>query len=333
MSSRTNSQSAIGKPVKIEKLTEILGDAVIKIVSSAEVTITHAAPIHEAMDSCAITFSSRTDKKAVDLIRTTKAGVILCSEETPINDLVDNHKSFIVVTNPRLSFLRLVQALFAEPKPVGVHSTAEIDPDAEIHPDSYIGPFAYVGKCVVGKGTVIWGHSHIYSKTRIGCNVVIHAGTIIGADGFGYHRNDKGELEKFPHIGGVLIENDVEIGANVCIDRGTLGDTIIRCGAKIDNFVHIAHNVIVGQHTAVIAHAMIGGSTQIGDYAWIAPSACLRDGISVGENATVGLGALAVKDVPDKATVMGVPARASEEYKLILKTLNRLVENNDQLSD
>ena len=97
----------------------------------------------------------------------------------------------------------------------------------------------------------------------VGKNVIIHSNTVIGADGFGYQRNKDGSFEKFPHIGGVIIEDHVEIGANTCIDRGALGNTIIRNGAKIDNLVHIAHNVVIGQNTAVIANAMIGGS-----YGW-----------------------------------------------------------------
>lgn len=149
---------------------------------------------------------------------------------------------------------------------------------------------------------------------------------MIGADGFGYQRNESGELEKFPHLGGVVIEDNVEIGSNTCIDRGTLGDTIIREGSKIDNLVHIAHNVIVGRHAIVIAHSMVGGSVRIGDYAWVSPSACLRDVISIGDRSTVGLGAVVVKDVPDGGTVMGTPARPAEEYKAYLKALEKIMK-------
>jgi UDP-3-O-[3-hydroxymyristoyl] glucosamine N-acyltransferase len=154
--------------------------------------------------------------------------------------------------------------------------------------------------------------------------VIIHAGTVIGADGFGYERNEDGTFEKFPHLGGVVIEDDVEIGANACIDRGTLAPTRIREGAKIDNLVHIAHNVDVGRHAAVIAHAMIGGGTRIGDYGWVAPCACLRDGIVIGTRSTVGLGAVVTKSIGDDATVMGAPARGASEYKASLDAIKRL---------
>ncbi|WP_082077930.1 UDP-3-O-(3-hydroxymyristoyl)glucosamine N-acyltransferase [Thermus filiformis] len=316
------------KRIELEKIIEVLGGDVLRVIGPIKRTVTHPAPIREARDESAVTFCRKAGFEALDLIRSTKAGVILCPEDVAFDESEFSGKTIIKVRNPRLSFMRLVEAFFSQPKPRGIHPTAVIESDAEIHPEVYIGPFTYVGtKCIIGEGTVIYGHVHIYSNTRIGRNVTIHAGTVIGADGFGYERDENGELEKFPHIGGVLIEDNVEIGANTTIDRGTLGDTIIREGAKIDNLVHIAHNVVVGRNAAVIAHAMVGGSTHIGDYAWIAPSACLRNGVSIGDRAMIGLGALVVSDVPEGTTVMGVPARASEEYKKILKTLKKLVEN------
>jgi len=311
--------------IKLTKVLDALGDAVITVIGPTERIITHPAPIQEAQDERAITFSRHGGAKGLQLIQDTKAGVVICKDDPPLGELATSGKTFIIVEKPRLSFLRLVRTLFVEPKPRGIHPTAVINPETNIHPDAFIGPFTYVGsKCEIGAGTVIYGHVHIYSKTRIGRNVIIHAGTVIGADGFGYERNERGELEKFPHVGGVVIEDNVEIGANTCVDRGTLGNTVIREGAKVDNLVHIAHNVVVGRHAAVIAHAMVGGSTRIGDYAWIAPSACLRDVISIGERAIVGLGALVVKDVQDGTTVMGVPARPAEEYKLTLRALRQL---------
>lgn len=146
-------------------------------------------------------------------------------------------------------------------------------------------------------------------KIKMGIGIKIGKGTIIGADGFGYERNEKNELEFFPHIGGVIIEDDVEIGCNVCIDRGVLGDTIIHKGVKIDNLVHIAHNVEIGKHTAIIANAMIGGSVKIGSYSWIAPSASILNGVTIGNNVIIGMGAVVLKDISDGETWAGVPAK------------------------
>ena len=137
--------------------------------------------------------------------------------------------------------------------------------------------------------------------------------TTIGGTGFGYEKNTDGEFELFPHIGGVRIEKNVDIGANTCIDRGTLGNTIIGAGSKIDNLVHIAHNVKIGRNCAIIAHSMIGGSTVINDNCWVAPSACVRDGISIGSNSIIGLGSVVVKPIPDNEVWAGNPARKFEK--------------------
>lgn len=311
------------KSVKLAEILSFLGNAVVAVIGSIERVVTHPASIQEAQSELAITFSSHGEAEDLQRIEATKAGIVICGTNRL---LADRDKTFVFVENPRLSFLRLMKAFFVDPNPKGVHPTAIIDSGAEVHPSVYVGPFTYIGDCEIGSGTVIHGHVHVYSKTRIGRNVTIHTGTVIGADGFGYERNEADEFEKFPHIGGVVIGDGVEIGVNTCIDRGTLGDTIIHEGAKIDNLVHVAHNVVIGHHAAVIAHAMIGGSARIGDHAWIAPSACIRDGISVGQGAMVGLGAVVVKDVEDGATVMGVPARPMEEFKSELQTLRRLAK-------
>jgi UDP-3-O-[3-hydroxymyristoyl] glucosamine N-acyltransferase len=161
----------------------------------------------------------------------------------------------------------------------------------------------------VGSGTQIHAGVHICSPARIGRNVVLKSGCVIGGDGFGYERNEEGIFEKFPHLGGVVIEDDVEIGSNTCVDRGTLSDTVIGRGTKIDNLVHVAHNVKIGKHCAVIALAMVGGGTQIDDGAWIAPTACLRNGVVIGKQALVGMGAVVTKNVECGETVIGVPAK------------------------
>lgn len=295
----------------------------------ADREIGRAMPIHEATETTDVTFCSRAGEAGTALMRETGAGVVLCPESSEVSTLADTGRTFVAVADPRLAFLRVVGRFFADKPERGIHPTAVIDAGAAVADDVYIGPFVWIARdCTVGEGSVIHAHVSLYPKTRIGRNVTVHAGTVIGADGYGYQRNERGELEKFPHIGGVVIEDGVEIGSNTSIDRGTLGDTVLRQGARIDNQVHIAHNVVVGRHAAVIANAMIGGSTTIGDGAWIAPSACVRDRLSIGANATVGLGAVVVKDVPDGVTVIGAPARPADEYKRFLTAAAKLAGGN-----
>lgn len=219
--------------------------------------------------------------------------------------------SFLVVENPRLEFIRLVREFFPPDRPPpGVHPLAVVDPSSSVAAGASVGAGCYIGPDVlIARDTILFPNVTIYGPADIGAECRIHSGAVIGADGFGYERNEDGELEPFPHIGGVWIGRNVHVGANTCIDRGSLEDTIIERGARIDNLVHIAHNVHIGRDTAVIASSMIAGSVRVGDRAWIAPSAAVMNKRTVGDDATVGLGAVVVKDVPAGATVKGVPAK------------------------
>lgn len=172
------------------------------------------------------------------------------------------------------------------PHGVFVHRTASVDESAKLFPLCYVGPNVTIGKhCVVGPGACI------------------------GQPGFGYEKQGDGSQLYRGHSMGVIIEDDVHIGANACVDQGRHRPTRIGTGSRIDNLVHIAHNVEIGRDCLVIACSMLAGSVVVGDGAQIAPSAAVRDWRTVGEGALVGLGAVVVKDVPDGATVMGVPAR------------------------
>lgn len=317
--------------IDLKTAINFIHEDVIRVVGSMERTITQPEPIFESKTKSAITFCSVDGASALDLINSTGAGVVICRENNALTSLTINDKTLIIVTNPRLSFLRLIGAVFSDAPPRGIHPSAVIDPQAKISKDVYIGPFTYIGKCEIGEGTVIHGHVHIYpGNVRIGKNVIIHAGTVIGVDGFGYARNENAELEFFPHLGGVFIDDFVEIHSNVNVDRGTLGDTIIGQGTKIDKFCHIGHNVVIGKHCVISARSMLGGSAQIGDYSWIAPCACIRDGgINIGSHAFIGMASVVTKDVPSGMTVMGVPAWPDIEYKKMLKLLHRFVEKDE----
>jgi len=217
-------------------------------------------------------------------------------------------KAVVFLQDPRLAAITVLNRFFKQRPDWGIHPTATIHPEASIDPQTHIGPNTYIGKCTIGQGSILYGNNYLYNGVKIGADATIHAGVIIGTDGFGYQHGPSNEWMKFEHLGGVEIGNSVEIGANTCIDRGTLGNTKIGDGTKIDNLVHIAHNVEIGKHCLIIAHAMIGGSCIIGDHSWIAPNASLLQKIRVGANATIGLGAVVLEDVPAGETWAGVPA-------------------------
>ena len=282
-----------------------------------------------------VTFCGATARDPAALLLATAPTLLLLDRRLGIDPgaLHDRVAVVALCDNARLVFARLIERFFLPPRPVGVHPSAVIAATAKLGRDVYLGPLCSVGEnSVVGDESVLHAGVHVYANVRIGRRVTIHAGTILGADGFGYERAADGELTKFPHLGGVIIEDEVEIGANTCIDRGTLGDTFVGRGARIDNLVHLAHNTRVGEHAAVIAHAMVGGSTQIGARAWIAPSACLRDRIRIGDDAVVGLGSVVTRGVPNGTTVFGNPARPEAEQRRLLASWLELLQDDPQSS-
>jgi UDP-3-O-[3-hydroxymyristoyl] glucosamine N-acyltransferase len=175
-----------------------------------------------------------------------------------------------------------------KPKKTGVDSLAFVSPTAKIGKDVYIGPFAYIGENVeIGDGTRIFPHVTIYDGTRIGQRVTIHAGAVIGADGFGFAPNTEG-YEKIPQIGIVIIEDDVEIGANTCIDRSTMGQTLIHRGVKLDNLIQVGHNCEIGENTVMSAQAGMAGSTKVGAWCMVGGQAGFSGHITIADRTIVG---------------------------------------------
>ena len=239
----------------------------------------------------------------------------------------------LAVERPRFAFIRALQQYFSPPTPAGVHPTAFVHPQAVVDPTASVGARAYVGRAVIGPRTVVHPNATILDDVRIGADVIIHSGAVLGADGFGFERDGAGRVHKFPQIGGVLLEDEVEIGANSCVDRGALDDTILRRGVKLDNMVHIGHNVEVGAGAFVIANATVSGSVRIGERAWIAPSATIINGARIGDDALVGISALVTRNVPAGETWTGVPALPLREFQRRQVALGRLAKESREPSD
>lgn len=267
----------------------------------------------ESIDSDSLDWINISNTEPIAYMRGSNARVIIGSLELQ-DKVIELQKEFelktiILVHNPNLAFSRIVENFFVSKRTHKTHPSAIIDNEAIISANVYVGANVWIGKAKIGRDCVIYENVWIGDQVTIGEKVIIKPGARIGNDGFGFVKNDQKELEKFPQIGSLIIGDKVEIGANTCIDRGSLSTTIIGNGTKINNLVHIAHNVKIGANTFIGAKVYIGGSATIEDNCWLAPGCLIRDHSVVGYNSMIGVGSLVVKDIPANEIWLGTPAK------------------------
>jgi len=256
-----------------------------------------------------------------------------------------SRKALIRVKHARIAFAEVLALFFPEPVyPAGIHPTAVIAPLAKVDPTAHIGPCCVIGdKSRIGPRSVLQGGNHVgadcqlgeevnlfpnvtlYARTEIGNRVRIHAGAVIGSDGYGYVK-DAGIHRKVPQIGNVIIGDDVEIGANVTVDRGTLGSTIIGKGTKIDNLVQIGHNVVIGEHCLLVSQVGVAGSTKLGDSVVLAGQVGIAGHLKIGNKVTLAAQAGVMTDIPDGETWLGTPACPDLQAKRQLIAVQHLPE-------
>jgi UDP-3-O-[3-hydroxymyristoyl] glucosamine N-acyltransferase len=264
-----------------------------------------------------LTFCSWEGEQALNAIKESNAGIIMCKKQ--LKGLVQPKKGtqLVFLENPRLSFVsfvnglqRTIQATKEDTLPQ-VSQTAIIDKSAKIGTNCIIGNYVVIGEnCTIGDNCIIHDRVTLAQNCRLGKHCVIQSGVVLGEDGFAYERHETSELEKFPHFKGVVLEDKVEICAGSNIARGSLTDTAIGVGTKIDALVQVAHNVIVGKYCMLTAATVIGGSATIGDCCWTGLNSTIRDHAKLGNNVIVGAGACVIRDVPDGDIVAGVPAKS-----------------------
>lgn len=218
--------------------------------------------------------------------------------------------SYVISDNPRLDFARVLQKFFTPKALSGIADTARIGRNVSLGKDVTIGEYSVIGNdVVIGDGTEIRHHVVIADNTVIGRDCLIKSNTVIGEEGFGFERDEMGVPIRIPHLGKVIIGNNVEIGASTVIARGTLDNNVIGDNVKIDDQVFIAHNVFVGQSSMIIAEAEISGSAHIGEMTWLGPNCSVMNGITIGSNCFIGLGTVVTKALPDNVIAAGCPAR------------------------
>ena len=353
MSARGGGGAPGARPVSAREIAALTGG---RLVGPADVTIARVAPLERAGPG---DLSFLAAPRYLPYFHRSNAGVVLCTEAQAQE--TGGPATRIVVADPKAALLAVLPVLYPEPAWVpGIHPTAVIAAGATWGEPVAVGPHVVLGRgvtlgrnvridagCVLGDGVTVGDdtrlHPHVvaYPGTEIGRRVVLHAGVRLGNDGFGYVAADgsgRGH-RRVPHVGRCLIGDDVEIGANSCIDRGSVDDTVIGPGTKIDNLVHIAHNVRLGARCLIMALAGVAGSVRVEDDVIIAGQVGIADHLTIGRGARLLVQTGIIGDVAAGSTVFGYPGRPHREalraqaalYRLadIIGDLEKLVQRDD----
>ncbi len=323
------------------KIAEKLG---AKVIGDPDLILYGFAPADSAK-SGDLTFAE--NEVYFDRAVQSAASAILVAQDFP-----PGRQTLIRVAQARVAFAQILPLFFPEPVfPPGIHPTAIISPSAQVDPSAHIGPYCVVGDRVrLGRGVVLQGHDDVgedcilgdacrlfprvtlYPRTHCGTRVRLHSGVVIGSDGFGYVF-DQGAHRKVPQVGQVILQDDVEVGANTTIDRAALGATVIGRGTKVDNLVQIGHNVVVGDHGIIVSQVGIAGSTKIGAYATIAGQVGIAGHLRIGDRVTIGAKAGVMNNIPDGQKWLGAPAQPDRLAKRKMLAMERLPELLRRVAD
>ena len=290
---------------------ETNGSAVAQLLGSKlvgpEITVNRPASFGHHADG-SISFLARLPEKPLNAF----PACLIIAPSGLTRSLREAGYSVVEHQEPKFAFCKAVSKLMAPSRNPSVHESAVIGPDVRIGANVSIGPYCVLdGEIELCEGVTLEPHVQLSNKVTIGRNSIVRGGTRIGYDPFSFGASDSGEAFLFPSTGGVEIGTDVDIFHNCSIARGTAGNTVIEDNVRICNQAHIGNTVEIGKGTTICAATDISARVKIGPRCWIAQSAAIRQGLCVGADSTVGMGAVVVKDVPSNATVMGVPARLS----------------------
>ncbi len=311
--------------------------------------IIHSAANLDEASTHQLTFLGNA--KYAGKLKTTQASAVLAPQSTP-EGAVNADTCLLRVVDPEMAFITCLNRLY--PQKVGsgaLSSKAHIDPTAHLGVDTCVEAFASIGAratlgrncwvmggCRIGDGVTLGNncvlHPNVvlYDGVQLGDNVIVHAGAVIGSDGFGYKLRNGAHI-KFPQVGTVVIESNVEIGANTCIDRAALGETRVGEGTKIDNLVQVAHNVRIGAHSLLCGQVGVGGSTVIKDYVTLAAQCGVADHVAIGAYALVFAQSGVTKNIAEKDQVMGFPAVNRKEWLHEKAALRQLADNQKELGE
>jgi len=318
------------------------------IVGDSAIEVNSLAKIEEGKKG---DLSFLSNMKYEEFIYSTGSSVCIVNNSFNPSKVLPSTLTLIKVEDAYACFAKLLEVYDTMNKPEPkIETPSFISENAKIGSDIFIGAFSYIAdgaiindKCVIynnvnigtnvtiGAGTIIYPNVTIYRDCVVGENCVIHSGAVIGSDGFGFAPNEKGEFQKIPQIGNVILMDNVDVGANTTIDRATMGSTVIGKGTKLDNLVQIGHNVEIGKNTAMAAQVGIAGSCKIGDNVLIGGQVGLAGHLSIGNRVRIAAQSGVPSDVKDDSTVMGSPSFDSKDYKLSYLGFRRLPRILDRI--
>lgn len=303
----------------------------------------------EEVDEGGITFLA--NPKYTHYIYERKASAILIARDFVLEHPVN--ATLIRVDNPYLCVAKVLHMFNTADKPKrGRSLRSHIHRTAKMGKHCYVGEFAVIGRhakignnvqiypqvyvgdyCEIGDNTILYPGVKVYRECKVGCNCILHAGVVIGADGFGFAPTGDGSYNKIDQIGNVVIEDDVELGANTCVDRATMGSTIVHRGTKLDNLCQIAHNVSVGSNTVMAAQSACAGSSKVGEGCVIAGQVGIVGHITIGNHVTIAAQSGVTRSVPDDTTVLGTPALPGDKMKKIYVIQRKLEQMYADLNE
>ncbi|MBI3258022.1 MAG: UDP-3-O-(3-hydroxymyristoyl)glucosamine N-acyltransferase [Ignavibacteriae bacterium] len=346
-------RQSVQQPQKLQVHKSVAEIAAIiggEIIGDSSVVVSRVQRIEFATQG---DISFLSNRKYVKFLNATNASCLIVPKDCPI-PYDTKVSSFIVSDNPYSAFVQLLRVFVPEKKFTNgfIHPSSVIDPSSIISPTAYIGAGCVIGEsCSIGDSTILIANVTLcdsvslgdncsvhpgvvcYHDTEIGNNAIIHAGTVIGSDGFGYDECPDGSFAKVPQVGNVVIGNDVEIGANCTIDRAMVGSTMIGNGVKIDNLVHIAHNVIIGDNTAIAAQTGISGSAKLGKRNRIAGQVGVVGHLEIADDVIVHAQSGVAKSITSSGHYFGSPAKNHGEELKILAALRQLPDLVRQVNE
>lgn len=299
--------------VEVSQIIEFLAEDLIKIEGNYSGAYIDNIPDSDSVMETSLDWINSSKSNKQEIAEHSSAKVLVVDPSVVYSDKMSNDwKILLVVENPRISMAKIANNFFVNKKEPGIHPSAIVDEDAIIDASAYIGPGCVVGRAKIGANTVLMANVTVYDDVIIGDRCLLQAGVVVGTDGLGCSRDENGVLTKFPHLGGVRMGNDIEVGANSQIAKGSFSDTIIENGCKMNGLCFIAHNCHLEENVWITGDTMLCGSVHVGKNTTIFSNVVVRDQRKIGSNVTIGMGAVVTKHIPDGETWIGSPARKME---------------------